>query len=59
MQDVQDEQKELLVRFHSKKLAIAIGLRNTSCNMWKMSKKNLLVGFCNWFGFFNEKLPIA
>lgn len=56
---MQDEQKELLVRFHSKKLAIAIGLRNTSCNMWKMSKKNLLVGFCNWFGFFNEKLPIA
>lgn len=43
MQDTEDEQKVLLVRLHSKKLAIAIGLRTTSCNMWKMSKKNCLL----------------
>lgn len=40
LQGLEDEQKELLVGFHSKQLAIAHGIRSTSCKMWKMSKKN-------------------
>ncbi|CAL5364843.1 unnamed protein product [Camellia sinensis] len=43
MQDVEDEQKELLLGFHSEKLAIAYGLLSTSCGTPIRVMKNLRV----------------
>lgn len=42
MQGVEDEQKELSVGLHSKKLAIAYGFHTTSWKMLKMSKESLV-----------------
>lgn len=53
LQGLEDEQKELPVRFHSKQLAIAHGIRSTSCKMWKDEQKELLVGF------HSERLAVA
>ncbi|KAI8563382.1 hypothetical protein RHMOL_Rhmol03G0107400 [Rhododendron molle] len=52
LQGLEDEQKELLVGFHSKQLAIAHVIRSTCCKMWKMSKELLV-------GFHSERLAVA
>nr|DAD25404.1 TPA_asm: hypothetical protein HUJ06_026868 [Nelumbo nucifera] len=43
MHDVEEEQKEVLLAFHSEKLAIAYGIMNTSCRATIRVMKNLRV----------------